>query len=59
MNDLSSPCSLAQPAHDEFMNLELQDSENNKKSWIERALTRVTLKPDHAEILANIKFPCC
>ncbi|PRY84928.1 hypothetical protein CLV74_11925 [Donghicola tyrosinivorans] len=59
MNDLPPPCSLTQPVHDSCTNLETQATEKYQNSWISRALTRVTLKPDHAEILANIKFPCC
>lgn len=59
MNDLSPPDALAQPVHLDFANLEPQDAEKNNKSWLGRALSRVTLKADHAEILANIKFPCC
>jgi hypothetical protein len=59
MSDLPPPCALAQPVRTECVNLEPQDAEKNKKSWLGRALTRVTLKADHAEILANIKFPCC
>ena len=59
MNDLPPPCALAQPTHVDCTNLELQAAEKNQKSWLGRALSRVTLKADHAEILANIKFPCC
>lgn len=59
MNDLPPPCTLAQSVHTDCTNLDPQATEQNKKSWLGRALTRVTLKADHAEILANIKFPCC